>query len=193
MKLIVGLGNPGRGFAQNRHNIGFICLGRFARRHHIRFSQKQSQARIGIGEIAGIKVVLAKPQIYMNQSGRSVSLLVKRFEIGLDDLVIIHDDLDLGLGKIRLRRGSSSGGHKGVDSIISHLKSQDFIRLRVGIGRPTSSGSQGEPSENDIISYVLSNFAPEEKQVIAEVLPRISDAILCLVTEGLAAAMNKYN
>ena len=193
MKLIVGLGNPGRSYAQNRHNIGFICLGRFARKHQIRFSQKQSQARIGIGEIAGTKVILAKPQTFMNQSGKSVSLLVKRFDISLDDLVVIHDDLDLGLGKIRLRKGSSSGGHKGVDSIITYLGSQDFIRLRVGIGRPTSSGSQGEPSENDIISYVLSNFAPEEKQVIAEVLPRISDAILCLVTEGLAAAMNKYN
>lgn len=193
MKLIVGLGNPGRSYAQNRHNVGFICLGHFARRHHIRFSQKQSQARIGTGEIAGIKVVLAKPQTYMNQGGRSVSLLVKRFDISLDDLVVIHDDLDLEPGKIRLRKGSSSGGHKGVDSIITHLGSQEFIRLRVGIGRPTLSENRREPSEDEIISYVLGDFTPEERQVISRVLPRVSEALFRLLTEGLGVAMNKYN
>jgi len=192
MKLIVGLGNPGRGYANNRHNVGFACLNHFARTQGIRFDRKQGKARIGIGEIAGSKVVLAKPQTYVNLSGQSVSRLIKRFNINLNDLIVIHDDLDLPLGKIRISHGSSSGGHKGIDSIISCLGSQDFTRLRVGIGRPTAEGF-AEVSEADVVAYVLSNFTPDEKQVIVRVIPRVSEAILCLLTEGLVAAMNKYN
>lgn len=192
MRLIVGLGNPGRTFAQNRHNVGFICISYFARQHHIRFDRKQSQARIGSGKIAGDKIILAKPQTYMNQSGESVSLLVKRFAIDLADLVVIHDDLDLLLGKIRIRKGSGSGGHKGVDSIITQIGSQDFIHLRVGIGRPVVTLNR-EPSEEDIISYLLSDFTPQEKQGITKALPQVSQAILCLISEGLTAAMNRFN
>ena len=191
MKLIVGLGNPGRIYAHNRHNIGFICLNHFAKAQGIRFGKKQGRARIGIGEVAGSKVVLAKPQTHMNLSGQSVSRLVQKFDINLNDLLVIHDDLDLPLGKIRIRQGGSSGGHKGVDSVISSLGSQDFLRLRIGIGRPATSS--GEISEADIIAYVLSDFTSDEKQVITQVLPRVSEAILCLLSEGLAAAMNKYN
>jgi PTH1 family peptidyl-tRNA hydrolase len=192
MKLIVGLGNPGRGYANNRHNVGFACLNHFAKTQGIRFDKKQGKARIGTGEVAGSKIVLAKPQTYVNLSGQSVSRLIKRFNINLNDLIVIHDDLDLPLGKIRISRGSSSGGHKGVDSIISCLGSQDFTRLRVGIGRPTTEGF-AEISEADIIAYVLSNFTPDEKQVIVQVTPRVSEAILCLLSQGLAVAMNKYN
>jgi len=192
MKLIVGLGNPGRGYANNRHNVGFVCLNHFARTQGIRFDRKQGKARIGIGEVAGSKVVLARPQTYMNLSGQSVSRLVKKFNINLNDLLVIHDDLDLPVGKIRIRHSISSGGHKGIDSIISSLGSQDFTRLRVGIGRPTNEGFD-ETSEADIVAYVLSNFTPEEKQIIVQVIPRVSEAIYCLLSEGLVAAMNKYN
>ena len=107
MKLIVGLGNPGRAYANNRHNIGFVCLNHFARSHGIKFDRKQGQARTGRGKVAGNEVVLAKPQTYVNRSGESVSRLVKRFNISLDELIIIHDDLDLPLAKIRLSHGSS--------------------------------------------------------------------------------------
>jgi len=193
MKLIVGLGNPGRGYASNRHNIGFMCLSHFAGTQGIRFDTKQGKARIGTGEVAGNKVVLAKPQTYMNLSGQSVGLLVKRFDINLNDLIVIHDDLDLSLGKIRIRHGSGSGGHKGVDSIIVSLNSQDFSRLRVGIGRPTTTEGSNQISESDIITYVLSGFTPEEKQTVAGVIPQASEAILYLLTEGLSPAMNKYN
>jgi len=193
VKLIVGLGNPGRSYAKTRHNIGFICVSHFARKHHIRFNQKQSLARIGTGEIAGAEVVLARPQTFMNQSGRSVALLVERFGISPDELVVIHDDLDLEPGKIRLRKGSSSGGHKGVASIIEHLGSRDFIRLRVGVGRPGLPGGSSTPDEDEVVRYVLGNFTPEEKIVIARTLPRVSEALLCLLTLGLTAAMNKYN
>jgi len=192
MKLIVGLGNPGRGYANNRHNVGFVCLNHFARTQGIRFDKKQGKARIGTGEVAGSKVVLAKPQTYVNLSGQSVSRLIKKFNINPSDLIVIHDDLDLPLGKIRIRQGSSSGGHKGIDSIISSLGSQDFTRLRVGIGRPTTEGF-AETSETDIVAYVLSNFTPDERQIIAQVIPKVSEAICCLLAEGLVSAMNKYN
>ena len=191
MKLIIGLGNPGRLYADNRHNIGFMCLNHFAKTQDIGFDKKQGQARIGSGEVAGSQVVLAKPQTYMNLSGQSVSQLVRKFSINLNDLLVIHDDLDLPLGKTRIRQGGSSGGHKGIGSIITELGSQDFLRLRVGIGRPEISSA--EISETDIIAYVLSDLTTEEKQVITQVVPRVSEAILCLLTEGLVAAMNKYN
>ena len=193
MKLIVGLGNPGRSYANNRHNAGFICLSHFARTQGIRFDKKQGRARVGTGEVAGNKVVVAKPQTYMNLSGQSVSRLIKKFDINLDDLLVIHDDLDLPLGKIRIRLGGGSGGHNGVDSIINELGSQDFIRLRVGIGRPVKNEGPSEFSDDEIITYVLGDFTPDEKQIVTQVIPRVTEAILCLLTEGLTAAMNRYN
>jgi PTH1 family peptidyl-tRNA hydrolase len=193
MKLIVGLGNPGRGYTNNRHNVGFVCLNYFARRQGISFNKKQGKARIGLGEVAGSKVVVAKPQTYMNKSGRSVSLLIRESNVSLDDLLVIHDDLDLPLGKIRIRQGGSAGGHKGVSSIITELGSQNFIRIRVGIGRPVKNEGSTEFSEGEIITYVLSDLTLDEKQTITQVIPTVSEAILCLLTEGLVAAMNGYN
>ena len=193
MDLIVGLGNPGRGYAHNRHNIGFMCLSHFAKTQGIRFDKKQAKARIGLGEVAGSEVVVAKPQTYMNRSGQSVGLLVKKFNVCLDNLLVIHDDLDLPLGKIRIRQGSSSGGHKGVGSIITELGSQDFIRIRVGIGRPVKDEGFSEFGEDETIAYVLSDFTPDEQQTITRVMPEVSEAVLCLLSEGLVAAMNRYN
>jgi len=193
MKLIVGLGNPGRGYANNRHNIGFVCLNHFAKMQGIRFDKKQGRARIGLGEVAGSKVVVARPQTYMNLSGQSVSLLVKKFTVSPNDLIVIHDDLDLSLGKIRIRQDGSSGGHKGIDSIITELGSQNFIRIRVGIGRPVKNEDITEFSEDEIIAYVLSDFTPDEKQAITQVMPSVSEAILCILTDGPVAAMNRYN
>ena len=193
MKLIIGLGNPGREYTNNRHNVGFICLNHFARTQGIRLNKKQAKARIGTGEVAGSKVVLARPQTYMNQSGQSVSRLIKRFNINLNDLLVIHDDLDLPLGKIRIRQGGSSGGHRGINSITADLDSQDFVRIRIGIGRPNVVEGDTQTKEDEVIAYVLSDFTPEEKQVITKVIPRVSKAIYCLLTEGLTAAMNKYN
>jgi len=187
MKLIVGLGNPGRSYTNNRHNIGFACINHFARSCGIKFSQKQGKARTGTGKVAGNEVVLAKPQTFVNSSGEAVSQLVKKFNINLEDLIIIHDDLDLPLAKIRLRYGSSSGGHKGINSIIKELGSQDFIRIRIGIGRPA------EAEEEKIIAYVLSDFTSEQKQAIAPVIPRVTEALLCLLTEGLTIAMDRFN
>jgi PTH1 family peptidyl-tRNA hydrolase len=189
MKLIIGLGNPGRSYARHRHNVGFIALSNFARSQGIKLDRKKSLARIGAGKVAGNEVVLARPQTFMNNSGQSVSRLVKKFKIALNDLIVIHDDLDLPLAKIRISSGSSSGGHKGINSIIQELGSQDFIRLRIGIGRP----NKPQISEDDIIAYVLSDFTPVEKRAINNIVPRVSEAIICLLKEGLTTAMNKFN
>ena len=193
MKLIVGLGNPGFIYARNRHNIGFMCVSHLARTQGISFDKKQGYARTGMGNIAGNRVVLARPQTFMNSSGASVASLISRLNITPADLIIIHDDLDLPLGKIRIRLGGSAGGHKGIDSIITHLHSPDFYRVRVGIGRPVSLEGSAADREAEVIAYVLNDFAPEEKDIIAGVIPEVSQAILCLLTEGLTAAMNKYN
>ena len=193
MKLIAGLGNPGRIYAHNRHNIGFMCVRHFARTQGIRFDKKQGQARIGTGEVAGNKLIVARPQTHMNLSGESVIRLVNKFNISLNDLIVIHDDLDLPLGKIRLSRGSGSGGHKGIDSIITHLGSQDFTRIRVGIGRPPIIEGSAEDREAEVVAYVLSDFTPEERKTITQVIPKVSEAILYLLSEGLTAAMNQYN
>ena len=189
MKLIVGLGNPGRSYTRNRHNIGFICLGRFARAEGIKFAHKKGQARIGSGKVDDTEVLLAKPQTFMNKSGYSVSRLVKKFKIDPKDLIVIHDDLDLPPAKIRISFGSSSGGHKGINSVIQELGTQDFIRLRIGIGRPDNP----QISEDDIIDYVLSDFTLKEKRAIEKIIPTVNDALLCLLTDGLTTAMNKFN
>ena len=193
MKLIAGLGNPGRVYAHNRHNVGFMCVSHFARTQDIKLDKKQGQARIGTGKMAGSKLIVARPQTGMNLSGESISRLIRRFNISHDDLLVIHDDLDLPTGKIRIRHGSSSGGHKGLDSIIAHLGSRDFTRIGIGIGRPDTMESSAKDREAAIIDYVLSDFTPDEKKLITRVIPTVSEAILCLLTEGVTAAMNKYN
>jgi PTH1 family peptidyl-tRNA hydrolase len=193
MKLIVGLGNPGRAYSGKRHNVGFMSLRHLARGQGIRFDKKKGLARIGGGVIAGQKVVLARPQTYMNLSGRSVSRLMKVFNAGLDDLIVIHDDIDLPLGTIRIRQGGNSGGQKGVESIIAELGSRDFIRIRIGISRPAAEVTGAKADQADVVNHVLGDFSPSEKQVIVQVIPRVSQAIVCLLEESLTAAMSRYN
>jgi len=193
MKLIVGLGNPGRIYAHNRHNIGFMCLNHLTKKLGIKLDKKQGQTRTGTGKIAGNKLLVARPQTSMNLSGQAVNWLVRKFNLNLEDLLVIHDDLDLPPGKIRISRGSGSGGHKGVDSIITQLGSADFYRIRIGIGRPPDTESSNLDKEAEIIDHVLNDFTPEEKPAIKKVVPKVSEAILCLLNEGLTTAMNKYN
>jgi len=193
MRLIVGLGNPGLTYSHNRHNIGFMCLSRFARKHGIRFTHKKSQARIGQGEVAGTRLILARPQTMMNLSGNSVGRLVKRYKINPEDLIVIHDDLDLPLGKIRIRQGGRSAGHKGIESIITCLGNSDFIRIRVGISRPADIKDEVADRDAEVIDHVLSDFNTAENRTVAEVTSRVSEAIVCLLGEGLPTAMNRYN
>jgi PTH1 family peptidyl-tRNA hydrolase len=191
MKLIVGLGNPGKTYAHNRHNVGFRCLNYFARLHSIRFDHRQCRARVGLAEVRGEKLLLAKPRAFMNLSGDPVACLVHKHGISLSDLLVIYDDLDLPLGKIRLRQGGGSGGHKGMNSIISALGSEAFPRIRVGIGRPQT---EEQPiSEDAIVNYVLSDFSPQEEAIIKPVIVKVAEAIDCFLTEGIEAAMSKFN
>jgi len=191
MILVVGLGNPGKTYAHNRHNIGFQCLNYFARLHSIHFYHRQCQARLGIGNVGGEKLLLARPGTFVNLSGKSVACLVQKHHIPLSDLLIIYDDLDLPLGKIRVRQSGSSGGHKGMNSIISALGSEDFPRIRVGIGRPQEQ--RQSMSEDAVVSYVLSDFSPEEEATIRPVIARVAETIDCFLTQGITTAMNQFN
>jgi PTH1 family peptidyl-tRNA hydrolase len=192
MKLIIGLGNPGRDYVNNRHNVGFKCVDLFAREHGISFSQRRARSKQGLGEIEGTKIVLAKPLTFMNNCGEAVAALVRRYKISTRDVLVIYDDLDLPLGKIRIREQGSSGGHKGIKSIIEHLGTQDFPRIRVGIS-PLENDAVTSHSKVDAVAHVLGDFTDAEKIVMRDVYPRVAAAIYCLLTEGIAAAMNKYN
>jgi PTH1 family peptidyl-tRNA hydrolase len=192
MKLIVGLGNPGKAYAHNRHNVGFRCLNYFARLHSIRFDHRQCRARVSLAEVGGERLLLAKPRTFVNLSGDPVACLAHKHEIYLDDLLVVYDDLDLPLGKIRLRQSGSSGGHKGMNSIISALGSGAFPRIRVGIGRPPQAEEQSI-SEDTIVSYVLSNFSPQEEAIIKPLIAKVAEAIDCFLSQGIVAAMSKFN
>jgi PTH1 family peptidyl-tRNA hydrolase len=192
VRLITGLGNPGTKYAGNRHNIGFMCLDHFAHENSLAFKRSSSQAKIVEGRIATHDIILAKPQTFMNNSGVSLGGLVRKFKVKFENLIIVHDDLDLPLGRIRIRLGGSSGGHNGINSIVHHIGNQEFIRVRVGIGRPNGQET-GKNGEDDVINHVLGDFTTEEKAIMQEVIPCVSAALQSLLTGGLTEAMNKYN
>jgi PTH1 family peptidyl-tRNA hydrolase len=193
LKLIIGLGNPGKKYAHNRHNIGFRCLNRLARLHSIQVKKHHCQSQTGSGKIAGFEVLLAKPKTFVNLSGAAVGSLMRKHKIPVNDLIVIYDDLDLPLGKLRLRPGGSAGGHKGINSIISALGSEDFPRIKVGIGRPTTEDGTAITDEEVIVNYVLSDFTPREEAAIKPAIATVAEAVHCILTEGVVAAMNKFN
>ena len=188
MKLIVGLGNPGKEYALSRHNIGFRCINHFAREHGIAMERKRAKARVGGGMVDSVKVILAKPQTFMNNSGESVQLLLHQNGLEPQDMVVVYDDMDLPLGKVRLRPGGSAGGHHGMESIIRLVGSPDFPRIRVGIGRPSNHEAQ-----RDTIDYVLGRFYPDEEKVIEEAISRVSAALRAILLDGTDKAMNDFN
>ncbi len=183
--LIVGLGNPGPQYVTNRHNVGFRCLKRLAAAHGLAFDRRQKQAQVARGTIHGRMVILAQPQTFMNESGRAVALLARFYKVQPDCLLVVYDDLDLPRGAVRLRPEGGSGGHKGMRSIIEHLGSRDFSRLRIGIGRP--------PGRMDPAAYVLQDFSIEEEPQVEETLERAVVAIEIWLREGIETAMNRYN
>ncbi len=183
--LIVGLGNPGREYKSNRHNVGFMIIDRLAARLNAQGMRLQSKAIVTSAAHHERKLFLAKPQTFMNLSGQAVQGLVRFYKTPLSQLLVAHDDLDLPLGVIRLRPGGGAGGQKGMLSIIEHLGTQHFPRLRFGIGRP--------PGRMDPADYVLQDFSSEELPLVSETLDRAVEAILTFVLEGLNAAMNRFN
>ncbi len=183
--LVTGLGNPGRQYSENRHNVGFMLVSRLADRLGVSFSRLESKALVTKAVYRDYRLVLAKPQTYMNLSGQAVSALQRFYKIPLENLLVAYDDVDLPLGTIRLRPGGSSGGQKGMGSIIDHMGTQEFPRLRIGIGRP--------PGRMDAAAYVLQDFSRGEIEILDEVLERGVEAVLTFITEGLTIAMNQYN
>ena len=196
MKLIIGLGNPGKDYAHNRHNVGFRCINHLARLHSVNLKHHQCQSQVGMGKIDGTKVVLAKPKTFVNLSGEAVRSLMRKYNIAISDLLVIHDDLDLPLGKIRLRQNGSSGGHKGIKSIISAVGSQDFCRIKIGIGRSSHDHNSKHNSKHDVeivVSHVLSDFSPEEEQLVKLAIASAAEAVEQIIAEGIVSAMNKFN
>lgn len=183
--LIVGLGNPGQRYAQNRHNVGFQCLDRLARAHHLAFDKNRNKARLAQGLIAGHPVILVKPQTFMNESGQAVARVSRFFKVPMERMLVIYDELDLPLGSVRLRPWGGSGGHKGMHSIIAQMGGRAFSRLRVGIGRP--------PGRMDPAAYVLRDFADDEGILVAEVYDWVVRAVECWLTDGIEIAMTTFN
>lgn len=185
MWLIVGLGNPGMKYRRTRHNIGFRLIDIFAKELKISVRTKQCSAFIGYGQLYGEDIVLAKPQTFMNLSGTAVKCLVNRYRIEPSQLLVVYDDMDLDVGKIRIRAKGSHGGHKGMKSVIGELGTSEFARLRIGIGR--------SELETLVTDYVLGTFSKEEERGIVQTLDRAIEAVQLIIKEGLESAMNKYN
>lgn len=183
--LVLGLGNPGPAYAATRHNVGWMVLdelevrGRFAR------PRREGPARVRQGELEGVELVLARPQTYMNLSGRAAVHLTRHYGVAVEDLVVVHDDVDLPLGRIRIKRGGGAAGQKGVISIADSLRSREFMRVRVGVSRPESG--------DDVTDHVLDRFRGEERELLGAVLKRAADAVVALVRDGLERAMAEYN
>ncbi len=184
-KMIVGLGNPGLRYARNRHNVGFQIVDALAAKHDLGFDKRQFKALIASGVIDGQRVLLVKPQTFMNLSGEAVQPLVSYYKVELPDLMVVFDDMDLPLGTIRLRPFGGAGGHNGMKSIIARLGSNRFPRLRVGIDRP--------PGRMDPAAYVLQDFSSEEEAIMAQVRDRAVRALETWLTAGIDAAMNAFN
>lgn len=185
MKWIVGLGNPGKQYEKTRHNIGFMALDEVASRHHIEFRPNKCKAIVGEGIILGTKVALIKPMTYMNLSGESVRSFMDFYKVNLEDMIVIYDDLDTELGRIRLRYQGSAGGHNGIKSIIQHTGTQTFNRIRMGISRP-------EPGYA-VVDYVLSPFAKQHRESLQSSIEQAADAVEYSLDHTFEQTMAKFN
>lgn len=186
MYIIVGLGNPGRQYAHTRHNAGFDSLDVLADKYRIDIEGKKFKALYGKGVIEGQRVVLAKPQTFMNLSGESVRELVDFYKIDpISELIVVYDDISLEPGQLRIRKKGSAGGHNGMKNIIAHLGTQEFLRVKVGVGE--------KPAGYDLADYVLSHFQKEEQERMDQAFARAADAVVRMIADGVESAMNEYN
>lgn len=185
MRIIIGLGNPTEKYQATRHNIGWDAITRISDDYKIPLNQRKHKALCGNGYIEGEKVILAQPLTYMNLSGESVRELVDFYKVDTEDIIIIYDDVSLDVGQLRIRKKGSAGGHNGIKSIISHLGTDEFPRIKVGVGE--------KPKDWDLADYVLSRFKNDEEVAIREALKDVSDACRIIITDGMDVAMNQYN
>lgn len=188
MKLIVGLGNPGREYERHRHNIGFMVVEALLSRARAELNQEKFAAKVGQGTLGGERVLFVEPQTFMNLSGRSVGEAARFYKVPVEDMLVIHDELDLPFGRLQLKAGGGSGGHNGLKSIVSSLGSEAFIRLRFGIGKP-----EGPNARERVAGYVLSNFDDGERRQLEEFIARAMDMAELWIREGLSVAMNRFN
>jgi PTH1 family peptidyl-tRNA hydrolase len=184
--LVVGLGNPGAEFARTRHNVGAEVVEVLARRHGGSLKKGRDQALVGDVRIGAKRVELAVPVTYMNESGMAVGPLVRRHQVGLDQLVIVHDELDLPPAALRVKFGGGLAGHNGLRSIVAHLKSQEFARVRIGVGKPPGGPTKGA-------DHVLKRFSKAEREQMDVTVEEAADAVELIVTDGVDVAMNRYN
>lgn len=185
MKLIVGLGNPTKEYENTRHNIGFMAIDALSEEYHIPVESLRHKALIGKGAIEGQRVILAKPVTYMNLSGEAVRAISDYYKIPPEDIIIIFDDTTLDVGRMRIRKKGSAGGHNGIKSIIAHLGTMEFPRIKIGIG----AKREGQ----DLADYVLSRFPKEEKEALGQVLEDVKKAVALMVWDDIEEAMNQYN
>ena len=186
MYLVAGLGNPGKQYERTRYNMGFDTIDELVDRHRIPGSGVQHKAMYGKGMIAGEKVILAKPLTYMNLSGESIREFINYYKMDPEtELIVIYDDIDLEPGQIRIRKKGSAGGHNGMKSIISQIGTQNFYRIKVGVG--------AKPAGWDLADYVLGRFSTKEREEVDRAIEEAADAVEVILTEGIDAAMNKYN
>ena len=185
MRIIIGLGNPLDKYQASRHNIGWDAITRISDDYRISMDSKSHKAICGKGYIEGEKVILAKPTTYMNLSGESVRELVDYYKVSLEDIIVIYDDVSLEVGQLRIRKKGSAGGHNGIKSIIQHLGTDEFPRIKVGVGE--------KPKEWDLADYVLSRFNKDEQNAIRDSLKDVSDACKMIVIDDIDKAMNQYN
>ena len=201
MKLIVGLGNPGAKYAGTRHNAGFSVIDELAERYNIKVDISKHKALIGKGIIKGEKVILAMPQTFMNLSGESVRAIMDFYKLTVEDLIVVYDDIDLDVGKLRIREKGSAGGHNGMKNIILHSGSQEFVRVRVGVGKKPEQmdladhvlGRFGSNERKLVEDHVLSRFGKNELPIMRQSCSRACDALEEIICDGAVAAMNKYN
>lgn len=185
MKIIVGLGNPGNEYAKTRHNVGFMLIDALADNLNITLWKDKFNAQIAEGRIGTEKILLVKPQTYMNNSGEAVGPLMRWYKLEPEDIIVAHDDMDIPAGTVRIRKKGSSGGHNGIKSLIAHLGSENFARIRLGIGRPLPGWS--------VVKHVLAPFPAEDKIEVDKAIDYLIPAVKCIITDGLDIAMNKYN
>ena len=183
--IIVGLGNPEPQYLNTRHNAGWWLVDLLAERHNIDIKRAHNTTRLGIGKIDGHTVALAKPRTYVNRSGSAVNYLLTRFGVDRDSLLVVYDEIALNAGKLRLRPRGSAAGHNGMKSIIDALGSQDFKRLRIGVGEP--------PPGTDRVGWVLGEMPPEDQRLVDDAIHRAADAIVNLMEDGVDTAMNRFN
>ena len=186
MKIIVGLGNPGAKYAGTRHNVGFSVILKLADKYNISLTEKKHKAEFGKGIIEGEKVILAMPQTYMNLSGESVRELMDYYKCDCSDIIVIYDDIDLAVGRLRIREKGSAGGHNGIKNIIAHLGTDVFPRVKVGVGAPSHP-------DYDMVDWVIGSFSAQEKKIVDEALDRALDAAECIISRGVTEAQNRFN